>query len=313
MSAIVLPLPTAAMSSPAPLETALAIDCDGTRLWGVLTRPAPGVSISTAVLIVVGGPQYRVGSHRQFVQLARALARHGYASLRFDYRGMGDSDGALRPFDQARDDVRAGLDALVASHPAGTRIVVWGLCDAAAAALMFATGDPRVHGVVAANPWARSAASLGAARVKHYYAARLLQGEFWRKLLGGGFDWRTSLGSLRDNLAQATRHYRGRSNGGGKAADDDTKASFQTRMARGLGRFRGRVLLMISEADLTAMEFLQYTAADAAWQGLLQAPTVQRIDIGEADHTFSRRVWAERAEAETVAWLQRHIDPSEDA
>jgi exosortase A-associated hydrolase 1 len=308
----VLPLPTAAMNRPAPLESALAIDCAGTRLWGVLTRPAPGVTpISTAVLIVVGGPQYRVGSHRQFVQLARALARHGYASLRFDYRGMGDSDGDLRSFDQARDDVRAGLDALVASQPASARIVVWGLCDAAAAALMFATGDPRVRGVVAANPWARSAASLGAARVKHYYAARLLQGEFWRKLLGGGFDWRSSLASLRDNLAQATRHYRG--NAGSENADDDRNASFQTRMARGLGRFRGRVLLMISEADLTALEFLQYTAADAAWKGLLQTPAVQRIDIPEADHTFSRRVWAERAEAETVAWLQRHIDPSEDA
>jgi alpha/beta superfamily hydrolase len=48
------------------------------------------------VLVIVGGPQYRAGSHRQFTLLARSLAEQGFAVLRFDYRGMGDSTGAMR-------------------------------------------------------------------------------------------------------------------------------------------------------------------------------------------------------------------------
>lgn len=281
----------------APLETAVSIDCAGTRLWGILARPPQGVpQAAQAVLIAVGGPQYRVGSHRQFVQLARALARQGFASLRFDFRGMGDSDGELRPFDQVGDDLCAGIDALAGLCPQSPQIVVWGLCDAAAAALMFAGADARVAGLALANPWARSAASLGAARVKHYYAARLLQREFWTKLLRGGIAWRASVGSLLDNLRQARRHRRG---------GPPDRGTFQTRMARCLAGFRGGVLLIVATADLTAMEFLQYTANDPQWRGLLAAPAVQRVDIADADHTFSRRVWAERVEAETVAWLRR--------
>ena len=164
-------------------EQVLRIDCEGARLWGILARPGADRAVSgTAVLIVVGGPQYRAGSHRQFVLLARALAAAGHPTLRFDYTGMGDSEGEPRAFDAVGPDIRAALDALAEACPECTRLAVWGLCDAASAALMFATRDPRVAGIAACNPWARSEATLAAATVKHYYTARLLQPEFWRKL-----------------------------------------------------------------------------------------------------------------------------------
>ena len=72
-------------------EVPLSFACQDCRLYGVLHRPrSRGRS---GVLIVVGGPQYRVGSHRQFVLLARFLAGRSIPVLRFDYRGMGDSEG----------------------------------------------------------------------------------------------------------------------------------------------------------------------------------------------------------------------------
>ncbi|WP_341888283.1 hydrolase 1, exosortase A system-associated [Variovorax sp. YR752] len=278
-------------------DEAVAIDCGGERLWGVLTRPAHNdVALDVAMLVVVGGPQYRVGSHRQFVRLARAVASCGVPCLRFDYRGMGDSEGALRSFEQAGDDLQAALDALARLVPQARRLVVWGLCDAAAAAMMFATADPRVAGLVLANPWARSDATLGAARVKHYYGARLLEREFWAKLLGGRFDWRASWRSLRGNLGHALRRP--------AATNRGSVASFQSRMAAGLRGFTGRALLLVSEKDLTALEFLQYTSASPEWRGLLQRPGLRRADIAGADHTFSSRPWAERVEAVTCQWLQ---------
>ena len=277
------------------LEQVLAFDCEGARLWGILTRPPAGASASAptmAVLVVVGGPQYRVGSHRQFVLLSRALARRGFPSLRFDYRGMGDSEGSVRSFEGAGADLRAALDALCAACPQAGRIVVWGLCDAASAALMFATADERVVGVVAVNPWARSAASLSATRVKHYYAARLVQREFWSKLLLGGVDLRASLGSFFSDLRGAR-----------SSPPQGSDASFQTTMARGLRRFGGRVLLILSGNDLTASEFVQYTDSAAAWRGLLADPKLTRVTVAEADHTFSRRIWQDQVEDETIAWL----------
>jgi exosortase A-associated hydrolase 1 len=281
----------------AAAEEVLGFECDGCSLWGIVSRPPAGVAqAATAVVIAVGGPQYRVGSHRQFVLLARRLAAAGYPVLRFDYRGMGDSEGDLRNFEGAGPDLRAAIDAMWGACPGVRQVVVWGLCDAASAALMFATEDARVAGIVAANPWARSEATLAVAQVKHYYGARLLQREFWAKLLRGGIDWRDSLRSLLGSLKGARRHYL-------KSSPAD-HASFQTRMARGLARFRGRVLLVLSGNDLTAKEFLQYAASDATWKGLLDKPGIHRVDLPESDHTFSTRGWLQRVEEETLAWLK---------
>ena len=55
-------------------EQTLVFECAGEQLLGVAHRG----KASTGVLVVVGGPQYRVGSHRQFVLMARDLAKAGY-------------------------------------------------------------------------------------------------------------------------------------------------------------------------------------------------------------------------------------------
>jgi len=275
-------------------ERVVGFECAGTRLWGVLSSPMQAAASGTAVLIVVGGPQYRAGSHRMFVLLARRLAAAGYPALRFDVTGMGDSDGPLRDFRASAADLRAALDALAGACPQARRCVVWGLCDAASAALMFTSDDPRVAGIVAVNPWARSEATLAATRVRHYYAARLLQRDFWRKLLRGGLRWGDSLRSLVGDLRRA----RTRSNAAAEAS-----GPFQTRMARGLARLHGSLLLILSGNDLTAKEFLQYAAGAPEWKGLLDDPKVRRVDLPEADHTFSRRDWLTQVEDATLAWL----------
>ena len=87
-------LPAAATS--AYSEQALRIACAGDTLIGILAKPQRPAAVG--VLIIVGGPQYRAGSHRQFTLLARHLADAGHAVLRFDYRGMGDSSGDARDF-----------------------------------------------------------------------------------------------------------------------------------------------------------------------------------------------------------------------
>ena len=79
-------------------EDAVVFQCEGASLVGILHVPEREPA-RIGVLVIVGGPQYRVGSHRQFVLMARSLAQSGYAVLRFDYRGMGDSDGEMRTFE----------------------------------------------------------------------------------------------------------------------------------------------------------------------------------------------------------------------
>jgi len=284
-------------------ETPLVFDCRGEALIGILHETA--APSRRGVLIVVGGPQYRVGSHRQFVLLARALASAGVPTLRFDYRGMGDSTGPFHGFEHINDDIAAAIGAFRARVPQVEEIVIWGLCDAASAALFYAHRDPRVCGLVLVNPWVRTASSEAKTYLKHYYTARLLDPDFWRKLVSGQFDFGESLRSLKHILRRAVPGRQSAANANGlRGTFDRSDRPLPDRMADGMRQFGGPVLLIMSGNDFTAREFDDAVARSELWRELLAAPRVTRRDLGEADHTFSRRAWRDQVSAWTLEWLR---------
>ena len=65
-------------------------DSGGKALVGTLSVPP---QTRSACLVVHGWSTCRAGPHRLLVKLANALAARGVASLRFDIRGRGDSEG----------------------------------------------------------------------------------------------------------------------------------------------------------------------------------------------------------------------------
>lgn len=275
-------------------ERGIVFDCGGDELVGVL-HPA-GAGASTGVLVVVGGPQYRVGSHRQFVLLARFLATWGIPVLRFDHRGMGDSAGASRDFERIADDIAVAIDAFQRSVPSIRRVVVWGLCDAATAAACYAPRDPRVCGLVLLNPWVRTAEGAAQAHLRHYYHRRLLEPEFWRKLAGLRLDVRHSWRSFVE-LVQRSGWVAGRAS---RAAG----MLLPERLAQALDEFAGHCLIVLSGNDLTAAEFRDCVAASTKWQGIVSRPTVTRLELAAADHTFSRREWRDQVAKWTAEWVR---------
>jgi len=293
---------SSAANGAATRERAVAFDCRGERLYGVLSLPSDsaGKAATRGVLIVVGGPQYRAGSHRQFTLLARSLAARGIAALRFDYRGMGDSEGEMRDFEAVQDDLRAALDCFYAQVPTLDAVALWGLCDGASAISFYAAGDARVRGVALLNPWVRTEGGAAKATIKHYYRARLFERELWRKILRGRFDYGAALASALTLVRSALRRPQA-GDGGGSVADS---APLPTRMREGLSSFDGRILVMLSGADLTAQEFGDLADGDAAWRRLLDKPGVTRHHLPGADHTCSRRAWHEQVVDWTCDWMR---------
>ena len=298
--------PTTATTSPAdPAERPLIVACGSHHLSALLHR-GDGQQPRAVVIVVAGGPQYRAGAHRQFVSLARKLAGHGHAVLRFDLRGMGDSSGSYLGFEQSEPDIRAAIDALLQHAPQVREVVLVGECESASGILFYAWRDPRVAGAVLVNPWVRTEEGQAQVIINHYYLDRLRSPEFWATVRRGQFDVLASLTSLMAVLRAYVRGKRmfAKSNAN-HLQDDISGLPLPVRTAVGLSRFKGQVLLLMSGHDYIAREFDEVTAASRAWDGLLGADRVQRCDIDGADHTFSKAHWKSAASDAVVGWLQR--------
>ncbi|MGV0809516.1 serine aminopeptidase domain-containing protein [Mycolicibacterium setense] len=122
------------------------------RLFGVVHVPSGGVARAGVVICPTLGREYQ-DSYRGLKLLAQQLCAMGFAVLRFDYRGTGDSTG-----DQYGDDavagylesIRAAVDYLRASGAPSVSLV--GLRVGALLAATAADSIPGIDGMVLWDP-----------------------------------------------------------------------------------------------------------------------------------------------------------------
>ena len=269
-------------------------------LQGVLSKPQG--DFNQAVIIVVGGPQFRVGSHRQFVLLARYLASQGVLVLRFDYTGMGYSSGRPKQFFEVDHDIHAATSYVFARYPHLTNMYLWGLCDAASAISFTAYTDSRLSGIIISNPWVRSEASHSEAILKNYYRDRIVSWDVWRDLFASPKKILKAIVSLTSVSAKVLLNIFSNKSPSNKAVKEITLADRQNNLVAsvftGMSRFQGQICLIISGKDLTADEFMR-EFDNSGW--LNEAHNAKKITVhtlDDADHTFSSAAW--RAEVEKI-------------
>ncbi len=282
-------------------EQAIRIYCGSRWLYGVLSLP--DIPCSRGVLVAVGGPQYRAGSHRQFVLLARELARQNIACLRFDFRGMGDSEGDIRSFEDVDEDIASAVNFFLTECSFLQDVVIWGLCDAASAAMFYAHQDTRISGLVLLNPWVRTEEGIAKVYLRHHYLARLFQVEFWKKLISGQFDPIASVRSLY-TLVKSLLRVSNTSTTSRNPGHSCSQLSLPERMFDGLKNFQGKILIITSGKDVTAREFLDLVNASADWRDTFRTKQVKLSHLATANHTFSTREWRDQVAQLTGNWLR---------
>lgn len=251
----------------------------------------------TGVIIVTGGVQTRFGAHRGLKQLGQRLAARGYPVLRYERRGVGDSDGTDPGFLDAGDDLAAAVGAFRSACPHVTRIVGWGLCDGAAL-LALEGQDAGLDGLMLANPWtsdppvddAADIPTHAPAALRRHYLARLRDPRAWARLLSGGVDLR----QLRRGLGRAR-------------ATDGT--ALGRRIAHALDAFAGPLLVILAEGDATAIGFA------AQWRGrgfasIRDRQTARLVTLDTAAHSFAREGDGEALAAACLDWLAAFDSPS---
>jgi uncharacterized protein len=139
------------MSLDAMMSQKVAFSSDGLMLEGILHRPA-GICLYPAVAVCHPHPLYGGDMHNSVVvAICEGLCAEGMGALRFNFRGVGGSEGSFGGGSEERRDVRAALDYLE-GEPAvdGGRIGLAGYSFGALVAL--AVVDERVQGVAAVSP-----------------------------------------------------------------------------------------------------------------------------------------------------------------
>ncbi|MBW4022127.1 MAG: hypothetical protein HIU92_03175 [Proteobacteria bacterium] len=143
------------LAGPGWRETARMFGPAG-NLFGMLCEPAVGLCNRILIFGNTGGDPHE-GFARFGVELARHLARHGIASLRMDFAGLGDSIDASYDANAVthtfmidrRADFAAAID--LAESLGFRSIALHGLCSGAYHALQSAAADARVAALLCVN------------------------------------------------------------------------------------------------------------------------------------------------------------------
>jgi exosortase A-associated hydrolase 1 len=242
----------------------LSFECEGLTLGASLDSTGG----ETGLLLVTGGTQTRIGSHRLFERLAGALAQAGWPCFRYDRRGVGDSEGADPDFRDSGPDLMAAAAAFRREQPQIKRMIGFGLCDGASTLALHGKAAG-LDGYVLVNPWfvEVEAGTPAAAAIKSRYKDQLLSLDGWKRLLTGSISYKKVFKGL------------------GKIVNSKP-SGLAAEIAASLEKARVPAQLVLATRDGTAI------AAQAEWA----SPAFRRIreanpapiTIDSDAHTFSR-------------------------
>ena len=298
---------------------------EGLRLFGMLHQPAAPREGAETVLILSPGVKMRVAPHRLYVKLAERFVSMGHPVLRFDFHGLGDSEGGaaealLADFYGATQlgryvgDTIAAMDWMQRTH--GTRrFIAAGLCGGALTGLLTAANDTRIVALCAISipvildgsdrDAARyiTASQLTAMRTGYWRKLRLAEWRSWMRLLTFRSDFRMIGKTLLAPIYARIRRSTSPAKDAPTAVHADNTNPLFAPAFRNMVTTSRPVLLVFAESDRLFWEFeekfLQRHGRTleryAAWYRVHVTP--------QANHIFSSSEWQEDLFEQCSRWL----------
>ncbi|HUO57746.1 MAG TPA: alpha/beta fold hydrolase [bacterium] len=255
------------------MEKPVSFRVNGQKIAGVLHLPE-GPGRRPAVVFLHGFGGNRMEAHRLFVKTARSLAEKNIASLRFDFRGSGESEGNFKDMSVSGEiqDAVAAVD-FIQSQPAidPKRLALLGLSLGAAVASCVTRRRPGIRSLALWSPLAQISRlfTLPTGFTQKQIRAWISDGQIGYHGESLGVQWLMDL-AWHDALRDAAL-------------------------------FKGRALIVQGGRDrATPM------AQARLFKSRLGSGAQLRVIPG-ADHTFNSPEWEAEAILSTVKWLGKSL------
>lgn len=142
------------------MESIVSFKSGRLELRGVIHTPDQARN-RVGIILLCPGYKHRVAQHRLYVHIARRLCADGFHVLRFDFHGLGESEGEVKrclfgdfwSFVQTGgfvSDTIAGVD-FFKNEVEIEKVILMGLCGGAITGLMAGAKDARVDGLILIN------------------------------------------------------------------------------------------------------------------------------------------------------------------
>ncbi len=250
--------------------------------------------------MVHGWDGCRVGPHRILVDAGRRLGALGFAVLRFDLGGRGESEGdpLATDLDAMVADASAAVDALKLRLGERGRLGILGMCSGGNVALAAASLRDDVQAVVAWSTYPfqeQRSAAQDVSRTRHFagdYMRKAVRLETWARLAKGRIN-------LRAVRAALFGHYEA-----GEGTRRDLKRSRRDVLGA-IRSYRGRMLFVFGSKDPEAAE------AEKVFRSfcLENRLSADFASIDGANHNFQSAAWKVRAIESSASWLADALAP----
>lgn len=243
------------------------------------------------LVLLHGWAGYRIGAHQMFVKLAKAAQVCGFACLRFDFRGRGDSEG------KASDTTLNMMieDACVAAELLMQEVGVKQICfigDCSGSEVAIGAGILTKY-CTAMVLWSAPIVAgsrektAGAKRkfILQQYVKKFFRPETWSKFFSGSLNWQGILKAM--------------SRGGKGAGEEGSQADARIDWHERFVKFKGDVLFIYGSKDPTAEAGLaHYETLSKKAQREFYSYLVQG-----ANHAFYSVRWEDEVISQTLNWI----------
>lgn len=302
----------------------------GIRLFGIFHLPQAAERSGIAVILLSPGVKMRTGPHLLYKRMAEMFTGLGLPVLRFDFFGLGDSEGHMDEKQLADvynhmevgrfvDDAIDAMDWMQVKY-GFSRFIMSGLCGGAISGLLAGSRDKRVAGLLglgitpvlaskAADPALYMTVGQLTELRKGYIRKLIDPKSIWRALtLQSDFRlaWKSLIAPLRSRWEQKSCGLATLENGTGRPADDNANPLFPPAFFEMTSSERP-VLLIFSGADRLNWEF-QEKFVSRHGERLKSVQGMYEVHIiPNANHILSFREWEKEMLDVSKDWLGRRF------